>query len=458
MSRTTFRCDCSNIGFQGELCQTGIVKTPEIPQLQVGVQTDELVVTAHPKENLIFTLVAEPEGVVEFKPSDTFHLYAPRTGVAFQLVAKRSGVVRIGYRIAGADFLEFQQPEDTVVLVEEQSTQRMSSVPGTQFTENNCYQMKLAECPDDKSSNSNKNKYLLLKSSCPWGVSGSAGYISVSTGHMNLPVSLAGLVFQNKDGVQTFRNSGVVTVSRESQGMLLGDRLQCKTTDACAGSTTLNKAAHDFLVKRNIFLSTYLKEFSKDTPWWLSLETPYGYTGFHVNDIQSLIVKDSRIKDLKCANLPAQMSGIYSAAIFQAPVLVNVLNNIISMESSEHACFLKSLCGGGSRTLVSFPKDVSKVIPVGGGTALVITAQGFGFDGNGLATYCRNFSSSVYSGGVANGVERCVRANGWFKGSVSVHTTRGSIDFQGEVYSQTDDLKDVSCFLFSPNHFLLGDY
>ena len=443
MSRTNFRCDCSNTGFRGELCKIGVVKAPEIPQLLVGVTTDDLLITAKPNENLIFTLAAEPADAVEFKPTNTLFLYTPREKVAFQITAKREGVVRISYRIAGANFLEFEQPADTVVLVQKHTDQRMSVVPDTSFVDKNCYDMTLDQCGDS-------GKLLSLQSSCPWTVSGSKGYISVRAGQMNLPVSLAGVVFQNKDGVQTFRNSGVMTVSRESQSMLVGDRLQCDAKDACQGVFSMNQAGHDFLIQRNIFLRSYLVEFLKGTPWWLALIFPLGYTGFHVNDIQSLIVKDDRIKDLKCANIPSSVAGIYSAAIFQAPVEVKVLDSSVSMESPEHACFLKSLCG--EKTFISFPKDVSKEISVGGSGALTVNIQGFGFDsGKSFTTkeICRNVSSRVGSLSDSFGrVQKCVRANSWFKGSVSLKTFKSTVDFQGEVFAESDNFDKVSVFFF----------
>ena len=419
-----------------------------------------MLIKARPNKGLIFTLVADPSDAVQFMPSDTFNLYNPNREIAFQMDVKREGVVRISYHVAGTDFMDFQKPADTVVLVQKLASQRMSIIPDTNFADDNCYGSVLDRC-----NSGDDGQVLSLESSCPWTASGSKGYISVRAGNMNLPVSLAGVVFQNKDGgVQTFRNSGVMTVARETQSMLLGERIQCDAKDTCQGLTSINQPSHDFLIQRNVFLRSFMLEYLKATPWWLALNLPFSYTGFHANDIQSLLVKDSRIRELKCSNLPSDLrmmtSGIYSAAIFQAPVEVKVMENSLSMESPEHTCFLKSLCGVGPngvhKTLISFPKDVSMELSIG--TGINLKVQGFGFDNSDSSSGNNSFTKSISNRTCGNvpiddtsfiRVEKCIEANGWFKGSVSLKTLKSNVDFQGEFFVENDAIDKVSNSFYS---------
>ena len=244
--------------------------------------------------------------------------------------------------------------------------------------------------------------------------------------------------------------------------MLVDERIQCDAKDTCQGVTPINQPSHDFLIQRNVFLRSYMLEYLKATPWWLALNLPFSYTGFHANDIQSLLVKDGRIRELKCSNLPSDLltGGIYSAAIFQAPVEVKVMENSLSMESPDHTCFLKSLCGVGPNgvhnTLISFPKDVSKELSIG--TGIKVKVQGFGFNNRGSSRGNNSFATSASNktcGNISSDIdtfsreEKCVEANGWFKGSVSLKTLKSNVDFQGEVFVESDDIDEVSNSFYS---------
>ena len=148
-----------------------------------------MLIKARPNKALIFTLAADPSDAVQFMPSDTFNLYNPNREIAFQMDVKREGVVRISYRVAGTDFMDFEKPADTVVLVQKPASQRMSIIPDTSFNDNNCYGSVLDRC-----NSGDDGQVLSLESSCPWTASGSKGYISVRAGNINLPVSLLSLI------------------------------------------------------------------------------------------------------------------------------------------------------------------------------------------------------------------------------------------------------------------------
>eukprot|EP00111_Clytia_hemisphaerica_P007355 TCONS_00021392-protein len=432
ISKNSYICDCSNTGYQGDHCQNGVIKVPEIPQLTINTQTDDLYIRAKPKKSLIFKLVAEPSDAVIFSPSNVLTLYAPLTEITFQITTKIAGVVRIQYQISGDDFVHFLQPAESIVLVKGNSKQgSLTAVPDNNLMDENTYQKALDQCLDGAK--------LSLKSSCPWKLSGSSGYVSVQSGSINIPISLAGITFQNRDGSQTFKNSGVMTVARETQNMLVNQNQRCNANLQHCKSPSSNCIEHDFVMKRNHFVRSYLTAFLIETPWWLRLSLPNVYSGFHVNDIQSLLVKDGRIKELKCPNIPSQLTGVYAASVFQAPVEVNVLDRFISMESAHYSCFLKSLCNN-SQTFVSFPKDVTKEIVKDDSKLLsLVSIQGFGVESQKpLQVKCWNVRASD-----STDQQVCINANVWAKGSVNLKTSKVDVQFNGEMFVESDNLHKV---------------
>jgi len=390
LSQTTYECDCSNTGYQGRRCHIGVAKVPELPQMILGVESDEFSIFAKPTHDVIFTLVADPPNSVDFKIADSpnsvdveennrLYLYSPREEVSFSLIPRKTGVIRIKYEMSGTNFMEFQQPSESLILVQPAKTSlKMSGLPTTSLPELNCHQMQLHQC--------HNGQIVQLKSSCPWKISGSKGFISVTAGNkVNLPFSLAGVTFQNKDGQQTFRNSGLINVARETQNMLLNGKIECDTTGKCKG-TNFNKADHDFLLKRNIFLRSYLNRISNDTPSWLSMSLPYYYKGFHVNDVQSIILKDSRVNNLRCTNKPSGLSGVYSAMVLQAPFQLRALGVSMAMQSTDHTCILKSLCD--SKTFIAFPKDIAQEVIINGASKISFKVKGFGMSPTEVDSNC----------------------------------------------------------------------
>lgn len=443
LSTTTYHCDCSNTGYIGQHCHIGVVKTPELPQMDVNVVSDDLYIQAKPSIDLLFTMTTDPPNAIQFFPNNALTLYGPhKKEVEFQIKPIKSGIIRIKYQMTGKSSSQFLQPADTLLLVKPAtSSEEMTTLPKHSFMENNCHPMKITQCE------AGKRRMIQLKTNCPWRVSGSKGYVSVDDENLNLPLSLAGVSFLEKDGLKTFAKSGILTVARETQHMLVAGRQTCSSNSKPCGGRYFSKDDHDFIVKRNLFANSYLIQIQKETPWWLSMSLPFDYTGFHTNDVQSLLVRDSRINDLKCVNKPQNMKGLYSAMVMQAPLQIQIQSSIIKMESLYHTCLFKSLCDRG--TFVSFPLDVSRTLTISGAKMLSIEVNGLGVGGGvPLSSKCVNLTEAV-SGNIR---EECVKANAWAKGYVNLTTSDADIKFNGEMYIENNDLNKAVVERFSSEH------
>lgn len=131
ISNTKYSCDCTNTGYVGDQCQIGELKVPEFPQMQVAIESDELVIKAKPDIQLTITLDTELPDSVVFTPSNTLQIVAPRDEVTFKVTPKRKGLIRIKYVLSGADSFSFVQPRDGVIYALESVTNnRLSSIPG----------------------------------------------------------------------------------------------------------------------------------------------------------------------------------------------------------------------------------------------------------------------------------------------------------------------------------------
>ena len=117
VSDKRFNCDCSNTGYNGHLCQRGIVVVPDFPQMINGEISDVFYIRAKPENNFNIKLTTVVNNSVSFHPSDTLSLYAPAEEVSFRVTPLRTGLIQIKYTLFGRDSFVFDQPPDGILYV-----------------------------------------------------------------------------------------------------------------------------------------------------------------------------------------------------------------------------------------------------------------------------------------------------------------------------------------------------
>lgn len=338
-------------------------------------------------------------------------------------------MIRITYVLSGANKKQFSTiPDSFVYIAAFGASEKISKIPSEEFTTKLCHGKILDKC-------SNKQP-IQLSSTCPWSASGTVGYQSVNVGELKIPLSLAGITLP-EEGLSTwmYRKKGILTVSKELNDVLRNGPKFCADKQSCNGAK-YTQAEHRFLIKQNMFLRSHLNTLSAILPPWLSILVRYDYSGFHVNNIQSMVLKSYRMKDLQtCRNLPKHFKpSIYAAQILFAPIILKALSMKVNSESTHPTSIVTDLCN--KAVYVSLPTD--KVVN------LTPHLQALGV---------RNFALRIHGLGFAaksSIKQACIEKNGtcidakmWLKVSGGFAKENVNISIDGEAFVAPSNLREV---------------
>ena len=441
MSSSRYVCDCSNTGYIGDQCEIGIITVPEFPQIIVGDESEVLTIEAKPDQQLIINLETEEKNTATFSPSSVLTLVSPRNKVTFKITPKRAGLIRIKYILSGKNKFSFIQPKDGIIFaIPKTISQRLSTYPVHDFMGANCVDLPVEKC--------SASYRIIVSSNCPWSATGTRGYVRVKVGSLSLPLSLAGVGLLANEGIRKYQNSGVLSVSKETQDMLVSGRKTCLASKTCQNAMHSN-ADNQFILKRNNFVRYYHNSVSTLIPWWISYKLPNDHNGFHVDDIQSLLMKSHRMKELSsvCPHLPLEFTGSYSVLVTRAPVNIHMMSQLYRIDSSYSTCTIVDLCNKISH--ISFPSDKSLDITsfLQSQTVLKLKGQikGMGFsNGVHLKTLCL----SVWNGILTKEIQLCANATMWVKADLNFDVAVVKLEFEGEIFGEPADIQSVSSSIF----------
>ena len=340
-------------------------------------------------------------------------------------------MIRITYALSGANKKQFSPVPDSFVYVAALgASEKVTKIPSEEFTTKLCHEKVLDKC-------SNK-QVIQLASSCPWVASGTNGYQSVNAGDLKIPLSLAGIALPD-EGLSTwmYRKKGVLTVSKEMTSVLRNGPKFCADEQSCKGAK-YTQAEHRFLMKQNMFLRSHLSTLSSILPQWVSILVKYDYSGFHVNNVQSMILKSYRMKDLQtCRNLPKNFKpSIYAAQITFAPIILKALSMKVNSESTHPTCIVTDLCN--KATYLSLPTD--KIVN------LTPDLQALGVRNFALRIHGLGFAAkSVIKRACIEKNGTCIDANIWLKVSGGLTRQNVNVSIDGEAFVAPSNLREV-CF------------
>ena len=194
----TFSCDCEGTGYIGPTCNTGIISTPMIPTLTVGVRSEALVLSVPAEEGLVIRMYGGDH--LQISPRE--FLFTPTNKSAtFVVKGTAPGYFTIQYRLSGQDANNFLSPIDSPVLVTEpvgdgdgsNYFEELGIVTGV-LQESCCMASDISfQCP--MSSLSNR---ITIRSACEWtskseNVVSTGGVVFAANNNFSLPLSIAGI-------------------------------------------------------------------------------------------------------------------------------------------------------------------------------------------------------------------------------------------------------------------------
>ena len=366
---------------------------------------------------------------------------SPLTKAKFKVNPRSPGLIRIRYGLSGASAKRFSPIADTLVFVAPSDPrEEINQIPDVDFTSKQCHTMQLDKCP-------NKQKINLL-SSCLWKSSGSLGYQSVSVDKLRIPLSLGGVTLPVRGmAYSMYARKGALTVSKELNGVLKSGPKFCVPEDLCMNGK-YTAAEHGFLIKQNLFARAALKALRELIPNWMRVDMLYGYNGFHVSNLQSMILKSHNIKQLAiCQNKPMKfLPSVYATQLLFMPVTLQIHGFKETVESSNPTCVFTDICR--KKVYFSLPRDKSldltpqlKSIGV---KYMNLRILGFGF-GNESSTKAKCIKINDVS-------DECFNSNIWLRVSLGLKNKFVDVIGNGELSLLSDGLDRVSslCILSYP--------
>ena len=256
-----------------------------------------------------------------------------------------------------------------------------------------------------------------------------------------IPFSLAGIKLPLKSmSSWMYRTKGVLVVSEELNDALKTGHNFCKMKEACKESR-YTKTENQFILQQNLFLRSHLHSLSSILPKWLRVRMKHGYSGFNVNNIQSMILRSNRMRILKdCQHFPVNTNptSIFAAQVIFAPLTLQALGMHVETESSYPTCIATDLCT--KTTYVSLPQDktvnFTPYLRSLGVKNLSVRLHGVGFAANNrIQRDC--FTRYGYEDSL------CIDAPVWIKVSSNFGNEVANISLEGEAFIGTKELSKV---------------
>ena len=109
-----FSCDCQNTGYEGDLCERGVVTPPDFPKLIPGRLSEDLSLLAKP--NNVLTVLFDATLKMTFHPKRVMIQY-PSDQAEFKVIGHESGVGMVSYDLSGIDKHTFVSPTNSPIFV-----------------------------------------------------------------------------------------------------------------------------------------------------------------------------------------------------------------------------------------------------------------------------------------------------------------------------------------------------
>ena len=364
----TFACDCEGTGFTGPTCNTGIISTPMIPTLTVGMRSEALVLSAPAEQGLMIR--ARGGDHLQISPRE-FQFTPVNKSATFVVKGTAPGFFMIQYSLTGQDASNVMPPVGSPVFVTEAVDDRngtnhfeeLGIVTGL-LQESCCTPKDISFlCP--MSSLSNR---ITIRSACQWisksdNVVSTGGVVFAANNNFSLPLSIAGIdVHSSSVGTGMERSVHHVELSQDPAD----DCKACRENEnnpECYHYSFTTTDTQLFLQNRSLAF-TYLERVRPGLfPAWLDIFIDDEVSGpisnvFEPYETSTELVKPEDISLLTgCQNLEVDQSSQTLYSVLRYGRTISALidgENVTYIEpqsasspgASDPICFAVDLCQG----------------------------------------------------------------------------------------------------------------
>ena len=354
-----FECDCTGTGYEGDMCQYGIIDLPQYPTLIANDPPQQLSISAKPATSIAITFVVDdPLNLIFDPPSVTIH--HPNTSANFRVSSTFPNLYTVNYVITGVNSGKFPIPQSSTILV---ITPLSSTPPNSYFTargvaigqlQPGCCQLQDTapsyQCP-------NGGQTLAFNATCNWGQRGNMhfvpGIVFTDIGGLTLPVSISGTELNFSNNLVSLNAADLNEPCDECRTITRGNDSISNVGDDCTITFRPTIAdINDFLNTESLAYS-YFHYTNSLYPSWVKLLPVNGNSRTHdTNSYQVTLVDSNELYDINgCEDLPVVEPGLYSVLQYSGTLNVSIpsigSNNIYTpTDDATPLCFAVNLCAG----------------------------------------------------------------------------------------------------------------
>ena len=358
-----FECDCTGTGYEGDMCQYGIIDLPQYPTLIAEDPPQQLSISARPGYFITIEFVADdPLNLIFDPPSVTIHY--PNTSVNFSVSSTLPNLYEVNYVIIGGSSDEFPKPQSSTVLV----TPLSSATPNSYFTDRSvaigllqpgCCQLQDTtpsyQCP-------NGGQTLAFDATCNWRQQGSMhsvpGLIFTNLNELMVPASISGTELEFSNNLVSLNQLNTADLNEpcnECRTIVRGNDSITNVGDDCTVTfkPTISDL-NDFLNTESLAYS-YFHYTNSLYPSWLELLPINGNSRTHdTNSYQVTLADSNELNDINgCEDLPVVEPGLYSVLQYSGALNVSIpsigSHDIYTpTDDATPLCFAVNLCTGST--------------------------------------------------------------------------------------------------------------
>ena len=438
-----FSCDCQHTGYEGDLCDRGVVMPPDFPKLISGRPSENLSLLAKPDNSL--TVHFSTTMNMTFQPKKLM-IQHPSGNAEFQVTGHESGVGMVSYDLGGVDSHSFLSPKNSSIFIGRNISNEKSIYTRLGLLNGElpigCQRKNLINYPcslkiafDSTSATSND----IVIESGPVHI--------IASDNKTIPLSLVGYDFslphqplQESEILKTLITQTSITNTNQADHHPFNERCSFKLTV---------EALIEF-IQKDAFPKSFMRHLTDQLPLWLRLMVKDDSTSFVAENIKADLIQVTRTQYIH-PNCKFPSPGVPTAMIIYRPSVsytIYVENKQISL-SSKGSCFATDACGRGVFLTLSeqTSKEINKMPLMtdmtDGGWEFVPSSLGF--------TSPRKYQS------ITNFIPADPMAeafsdfhyNIWWQGTTNIFLKNTSdftvnMKITGQVFSFVEDLNSVS--------------
>jgi len=370
-----FECDCTGTGYEGDMCQYGVVNLPQYPTLTAEGSAEQVTISARPAAYITITFVSDdPNNLFFGPPSVTIHY--PNTTANFTVQSTQSNLYTVNYVITGMSSDEFPAPQPSTILVTSLNSGPINGYfidrgIAVGLLQPGCCQ-PLDNAPSYQCSNGGQS--LEFNATCSWSQHGgrqfTPGIVFTFLQGLTLPASISGTELDRTNNILSLNQLSTSDLSEpctECTSVRVGDNVANVGEDFLPSCTTtfgptINDI-NDFLNAESLAYS-YFNYANSLYPSWLHLLPINGDHRVHdTNSYQVRLADSTELEDIGCESFPVVEDGLYSVLQYSGELNVSIptigMYDIYTpSDDVSPLCFAVNLCEGVmSPFYISIPED-----------------------------------------------------------------------------------------------------